>query len=68
MLESPLTNWSPIYMLFGMNIGMFIGQMHGQMLFGMALGISLGVLVGLLLNDSAKKNREALRQQRRTNA
>lgn len=68
VLESSLTNWSPIYMLFGMSIGMSIGQMRGQMFFGMALGISLGVLVGLLLNDSAKKNREALRQQRHTNA
>lgn len=64
MLESPLTNWSPIYMLFGMSIGMSFGQMHGQMLYGMAIGMSLGVLAGILINNSAKKEREALRQQR----
>lgn len=64
MLESPLTNWSPIYMLFGMSIGMSFGQMHGQMLYGMAIGMSLGVLAGILINNSAKKEREALRKQR----
>lgn len=63
MLEHPLTNWSPVYMLFGIAIGMSIGQMHGQMLWGMALGISLGTLVGALLNNSAKKNRDVLRHQ-----
>lgn len=64
VLESPLTNWSPIYMLFGMSIGMAIGHFQDQMLWGMAIGMSLGVLVGALLNSSAKKSREALRQQR----
>lgn len=65
VLERPLTNWSSIYMLFGIAIGMSIGQMHGQMLYGMALGISLGFLAGLLLNSSEKKKRETLRQQRK---
>ena len=64
VLESPMTNWTSIYMLFGIAIGMSIGQMHGQMLWGMALGISLGVLAGALMNSSVKKNRETLRQQR----
>ncbi len=64
MLENPLTNWSPVYMLFGMSIGMAIGRQQDQMLFGMAIGISLGVLVGELLNISEKKKRETLRQQR----
>ena len=64
VLESPLTNWSPIYMLFGMSIGMSIGSLLGQMLWGMAIGMSLGFLLGLPLNESAKKSREALRQQR----
>lgn len=64
VLENPLTNWTPTYMLFGMAIGMSIGQMHDQMLWGMALGISLGSLVGILLNNSAKKSREAFWQQR----
>ena len=66
VLEQPLTNWSPIYMLFGNAIGMSIGQLYGQMLWGMALGISFGVLVGVLINNSAKKNRDVLRQQRHT--
>lgn len=68
MLERPLTNWSTIYMLFGMSIGMAIGHFQDQMLWGMAIGISLGVLVGTLLNHSAKKKREALRQQRHPHA
>ena len=55
VLESPLTNWTPIYMLFGMSIGM-------------SIGMSLGVLAGVLLNNSAKKNREVLRQQRHPHA
>ncbi len=68
VLESPLTNWSPIYMLFGMSIGMAIGHFQDQMLWSMAIGMSLGVLVGALLNSSAKKSREALRQQRHPRA
>ncbi len=68
VLERPLTNWSPIYMLFGMSIGMAIGHFQNQVLWGMAIGMSLGVLVGLLLNNSAKKNRDALRQQRHPHA
>lgn len=65
VLESPLTNWSNIYMLFGIAIGMSIGQMHGQLLWGMAIGISLGVLAGMALNSTEKKKRDALRQQRK---
>lgn len=68
VLECPFTNWSTIYMMFGMAIGMSVGRMQGQMLWGMALGISLGVLVGALLNTSEKKKREALRQQRHPHA
>ena len=68
VLESPLTNWQPIYMLFGMSIGMSIGRMHDQMLLGMALGISLGTLAGMALNSTAKKTRETVRQQRKLRA
>ena len=68
VLERPLTNWSSSYMLFGMSIGMAIGHFQNQVLWGMAIGMSLGVLVGLLLNNSAKKNRDALRQQRHPHA
>ena len=66
VLESPITNWIIIYMFFGTSIGTSLGQLQNQMLFGMALGIGLGFLVGELLNNSAKKNREALRQQRKS--
>lgn len=68
VLERPLTNWSPIYMLFGMSIGMAIGHFQNQVLWGMAIGMSLGVFVGLLLNNSAKKNRDVLRQRRHSHA
>lgn len=56
VLERPLTNWVPIYMLFGISIGMAIGHFQNQVLWGMAIGMSLGVLVGALLNNFAKKN------------
>lgn len=62
--ERPLTNWAPIYMLFGMSIGMAAGQWQDRMLWGMAIGMSLGVLIGMLLNRSEKKGREILRQKR----
>ena len=68
VLESPLTNWAPIYMLLGMSIGMAIGHFQDQMLLGMTIGMSLGVLAGILLNSSEKKNRETLRQQRHPRA
>lgn len=68
VLESPLTNWSTTYMLFGIAIGMSIGQMHGQILWGMVLGIGLGFLAGTLLDNFAKKNRETHRQQRNPQA
>lgn len=68
VLESLLTNWLPIYMLFGMSIGMSIGHFQDQMLWGMAIGMSLGVLFGVPFNNSEKKKREALRQQRHPHA
>ena len=63
--ERPLTNWWPIYMLFGMSVGMAVGHLNGQLLWGMGIGMSLGVLFGMLLNGSAQKDREALRQKRK---
>lgn len=63
VLESPLTNWSTIYMLFGIAIGMSIGQMHGQMLWGMVIGMGIGFLAGTALN--AKNDRKTLRRQRK---
>lgn len=67
VLESSLTNWSIVYMLFGMSIGMAIGHFQDQMILGMAIGMSLGVLFGIPFNNSEKKKREALRQQRHQN-
>ena len=67
VLESPPTNWSVVYMLFGMSIGMAIGHFQNQMVCGMAIGMSLGVLFGVPFNRSERKNREALRQQRHSN-
>ena len=65
--ESPLPSQISIYMLFGIAIGMSIGQLCGQMVLGMAPGISLGMLAGVLLDNAAKKKREELRRQRRSN-
>ena len=64
--ESPLSSQVSIYMLFGIAIGMSVGQMCGQMVWGLAPGISLGLLAGVLLDNAAKKKREELRQQRRS--
>ena len=64
--ESPLSSQVSIYMLFGIAIGMSVGQMCGQMVWGLVPGISLGLLAGVLLDNAAKKKREELRQQRRS--
>lgn len=66
VLESPLTNWTSIYMLFGMSIGMAMGRLYDEMLFGMTIGMGFGVSLGALLNSSEKKKRETLRQQRKS--
>ena len=65
VLENPLTNWQPIYMLFGMSIGMSLGALRGQMALGMAIGLGFGSLVGLLISQSEKQKREALRAERK---
>ena len=64
VLESPLTNWSPIYMLFGMSIGMSLGHLRGQMVLGMAIGLGLGSLAGIAISQSEKQKLEALRAER----
>ena len=65
VLESPLTNWQPIYMLFGMSIGMSLGSLRGQMVLGMAIGLGLGSLAGIAISQSEKQKREALRAERK---
>ena len=64
VLESPLTNWMAIYMLFGLSIGTSLGAASGSMGIGTALGIGVGLCIGAALDASAKKEREKLRQQR----
>lgn len=64
VLESPLTNWMAIYMLFGLSIGTSLGAASGSMGIGTALGIGVGLCIGAALDASAKKERESLRQQR----
>ena len=65
VLESTLTNWSMIDMCLGMSLGMAIGAQQNQMTFGMAIGISIGWCVGTLMYQSAKKEREKQRQERK---
>ena len=65
VLESPLMNWSMIYMCFGMSIGMALGTLRDQMVLGMSIGMSIGICIGMLITESAKKEREKLRQKRK---
>lgn len=64
VLESPLTNWMTIYMLFGISIGTAFGSSFGSVGIGMCMGICLGMCVGLALDSAAKKEREKLRRKR----
>ena len=63
--ESPVDDWSMTYMCFGMSIGMAIGSGHDQMVMGMSIGMGLGLCIGMLMTESAKKEREKLRQKRK---
>ena len=63
VLESPLTNWMTIYMLFGLSIGMALGSPLGNTGMGMSLGICLGLCIGAALDSSAKKERQKLREE-----
>lgn len=65
VLESPLTNWMTIYMLFGLSIGTALGSSFGSIGTGMAMGLCFGLCVGAALDSSGKKEREKLREQRR---
>lgn len=66
VLESPVDDWSMIYMCLGMSIGMAIGSARDQMIMGMSIGMSLGLCVGMLMTGSARKEREKLRQKRKS--
>lgn len=64
ILESALTNWMSIYMLFGMSIGMAIGNLSDNIGIGLSLGICIGMAIGSGIDYYAKKERDKIRQSR----
>ena len=65
VLESPLTGWMTIYMLFGLSIGTAIGSAFNKTGIGISIGMCLGLCIGTALDLSSKKEREKLREQRK---
>ena len=65
VLESPLTNWMVIYMLFGLSIGTALGSASGSIGMGTSLGLCIGLCLGTALDASAKKQRKELVEQRK---
>lgn len=65
VLESPLTNWMVIYMLFGLSIGTALGSASGSIGMGTSLGLCIGLCLGTALDASAKKQRKELIEQRK---
>ena len=64
VLEKPLTNWSTIYMLFGLSIGTALGTSFDSIGIGISLGLCFGLSIGVALDSSAKKERKKLLEQR----
>lgn len=64
VLESPLTNWMTIYMLFGLSIGTGLGSSFGNIGIGISLGLCFGLCIGTALDSSVKKERKKLREER----
>lgn len=64
VLESPLTNWLAIYMLFGLSLGIAFGSSSGNMGIGISLGLCFGVCIGAALDSNAKKERKKLLERR----
>lgn len=64
VLEKPLTNWTAIYMLFGISIGTALGTSFDSIGIGLSLGLCFGISIGAALDSSAKKEREKLLEQR----
>lgn len=62
--EKPVTQWGPIYMLFGLSIGMSMGIANGNQSIGMCLGMSIGLLLGTALTSNETKQRETIRTKR----
>ena len=65
VLESPLTSWMAIYMLFGLSIGTALGSASGSIGTGVSLGLCIGLCLGTALDASAKKARKELLEQRK---
>ena len=65
VLESSLTNWMVIYMLFGLSIGTALGSASGSIGMGTSLGLCIGLCLGTALDASAKKQRKELVEQRK---
>lgn len=64
--EQPLTNWMSIYMLFGLSIGMSLGSAADKIGVGMSLGMCIGMCIGIALDSHLKKDREKLKEERKT--
>lgn len=64
ILESSLTNWMSIYMLFGLSIGMSLGTASGHSGIGLSLGMCIGMCIGAALDASYKKQREQIKKER----
>ena len=64
--EQPLTNWMSIYMLFGLSIGMSLGSAADKIGVGMSLGMCIGMCIGIALDSYLKKDREKLKEERKT--
>lgn len=64
VLEKPLTNWTAIYMLFGISIGTALGTSFNSIGIGLSLGLCFGISIGVALDSSAKKDRKKLLEQR----
>lgn len=64
VLEAPMTNWTAIYLLFGISIGSSLGASLDNIGMGMCLGMGLGLCIGAGLDASAKKERNRIRSQR----
>lgn len=67
VLEQALTEWMPIFMLFGISIGSGIGNLSDSVGIGMCMGMSVGLLVGVLMDNLEKKRRQKIREERMAN-
>ena len=62
--EYPITQWMPIYMLFGLSIGLSLGSASGAIAIGMSLGLACGLAIGAGMDAADKNKRKKLREER----